>query len=288
MSAQNSPNDDEELSVAGRAEAGADVRRERHREAGATLPTRRVPLGEELPIFCERCGYCLHGMAQQVCERCTIRQFHCPECGHHQPINTLRPAAQKILGRVRAVFLTLSVIFKLNFFGWLLFAWVAMGYEWSYEYSRVQSYAAGPAAGLYRQNRPVLVPREMDVEQMSAFIMFGGLFGMSARMLLLRWRRGYKVGLVLSALVGAAVVSGAVWRKMEREGRDSVQLPQPFAPDFLLSIASAILALTLGASIVWGIWSALAHVFLPRRTSDALLDWQRSQSSPSAAVLGRD
>src|SRR4051794_15707828 len=84
---------------------------DRHRQASAALPARRIPLGEELPIFCERCGYCLHGMAQHVCESCTIRQFHCPECGHHQPINTLRPAAQKLLGRVRAFFLTLSVIF---------------------------------------------------------------------------------------------------------------------------------------------------------------------------------
>ena len=53
-------------------------------------------LGEELPIFCERCGYSLHGLPQTRCEHCTILQFHCPECGHHQPINTLRP----ILGQI--------------------------------------------------------------------------------------------------------------------------------------------------------------------------------------------
>jgi hypothetical protein len=111
---------------------------------------------------------------------------------------------------------------------------------------------------------------------------------MGARMLLLRWRRGYKVGLILSGLVSAAVILGAVWRKMEREGRDNISLPQPFTADFLLSIAAAALALTLGTSIIWGIWSALAHLFLPRRTSEALLEWQRNQSNPSAAVLGRD
>src|SRR3954464_9101540 len=97
---------------------------DRNRQASAALPARRLPLGEELPIFCERCGYCLHGMAQHVCEGCTIRQFHCPECGHHQPINTLRPAAQKILGRIRACFIVLSLLFKICFFGWLLFGWV--------------------------------------------------------------------------------------------------------------------------------------------------------------------
>jgi hypothetical protein len=287
MSLQESLNQYEE-GEPGAGTPTADVMRERHREAGASLPTRRIPLGEELPIFCERCGYCLHGMAQQVCEHCTIRQFHCPECGHHQPINTLRPAAQKLLGRVRAVFLALSVIVKINFFGWLLFAWVAMGHEWSYEYSRTQSYALRSGSGVYRQNRSVLVPREMDVGQMMAFTLFGGAFGMGARMLLLRWRRGYKVGLILSGLVSAAVILGAVWRKMEREGRDNISLPQPFTADFLLSIAAAALALTLGAGIIWGIWSALAHLFLPRRTSEALLEWQRNQSNPSAAVLGRD
>ena len=94
----------------------------------------RVPLGEELPLFCEKCGYSLHGMPPVRCDHCTILQFHCPECGHHQPINTLRPAAHRILGRFRAAALGLNVFIKLNFFGWLLFAWAAMGMEWTYSY----------------------------------------------------------------------------------------------------------------------------------------------------------
>src|SRR5437870_1243280 len=94
----------------------------------------RTPLGEELPIFCERCGYSLYGLPQNRCEQCTLLQFHCPECGHHQPINTLRPAAQTILGRIRGGWLTLVILFKLNLFGWLLFAWVAMGAAWSVQY----------------------------------------------------------------------------------------------------------------------------------------------------------
>src|SRR6266550_7903102 len=91
-----------------------------------------VPLGEELPIFCESCGYSLHGLTQTRCDHCDILHFICPECGHHQPINTLRPAVQQILGRVRAWTLSFMVFFRLNFFGWFLFAWFAMGVEWSY------------------------------------------------------------------------------------------------------------------------------------------------------------
>src|SRR5215210_5805288 len=31
-----------------------------------------VRLGEELPVFCERCGYALHGMPQTRCAHCEI------------------------------------------------------------------------------------------------------------------------------------------------------------------------------------------------------------------------
>src|SRR5215211_3154960 len=88
------------------------------RAAGAELSVRKIALGEELPIFCEKCGYALHGLPQQVCSHCEIRHFKCPECAHHQPINTLRPAAQRVIGRLRAIYLTFSVFFKINFFGW--------------------------------------------------------------------------------------------------------------------------------------------------------------------------
>src|SRR6266550_6330174 len=107
-----------------------------------TAPARSsqaIRLGEELPVFCERCGYSLHGLPQTRCEHCTLLQFHCPECGHHQPINTLRPAAQTILGRIRGGWLTLVILFKLNLFGWLLFAWVVMGAAWSVQYDNEAS-----------------------------------------------------------------------------------------------------------------------------------------------------
>src|SRR5207253_296803 len=75
--------------------------------------------------------------------QCTIRLFHCPECGHHQPINTLRPAVQKLLGRLRSCFLALLVLFKLNFFGWILFAWFMGGYELADEQYRMDPYRNG-------------------------------------------------------------------------------------------------------------------------------------------------
>jgi hypothetical protein len=262
----------------------ADVAWEAARSANANLSTKKVPLGEELPIFCEKCGYCLHGVAQHVCDACSVRQFHCPECGHHQPINTLRPAAQKILGRVRAFFLTLSMLFRINFFGWLLFAWVGMGYEWSYSYD--YQYMRGPGySGSYGANR--LGPRALDLQQVFAFGLFALFFGMFSRMLLLRWRRGFAVGLVLSVLVCAAVWVGAIWRKWDRESYQPQILPSPVTTDFMTCLLVTVASLTLGTVIVWGIWSTLAHIFLPRATCEALLEWQRSQSNESASFLSR-
>src|SRR5215207_9669827 len=90
-------------------------------------PLPRIPLGEELPLFCERCGYSLSGLPQLRCDHCRVLHFSCPECDHHQPINTLRPAALRALGRLRALGLALIVFLKINFFFWCLFIWGVIG-----------------------------------------------------------------------------------------------------------------------------------------------------------------
>jgi len=255
------------------------------RPAGAAQPTRKIRLGAELPIFCEKCGYALHGLAQEVCERCSIRQFHCPECGHHQPINTLRPAVQKILGRVRAFFLALWVFFKLNFFGWLLVAWVSVGYSetYRYDYESYSSANVGRTRGR-SYSTPHLKVRELDEDNLLGFGVFGFFFGAVGRMLLLRWRRGYLVGLVLGTLVLLAVALGAMMRKWGFNGEAA---PYPLGGALATCMVLGFATLTLGASIVWPIWSALTFLFLPKRTSAALLEWQRGQSDTSVAAIGR-
>src|SRR5689334_18238335 len=110
---------------------------------------KRVRLGEELPVFCERCGYSLHALPRNRCEQCGVLHFACPECNHHQPINTLRPAAQRVLGRLRAFWLAVSVLFRIAYFGLLLLAWFAMGGEWSYRFD-------------YSASRPVPVPNQVS------------------------------------------------------------------------------------------------------------------------------
>jgi hypothetical protein len=247
---------------------------------GAKSPAGGARLGEELPIFCERCGYALHGLPQARCERCTILHFSCPECGHHQPINTLRPAAQRVLGRVRAFVLALWVFFKLNFFGWLLFAWFGMGIEWSYEFHSFRS-ASNPNNWNYQ-----LLPRPVDLPAFMGFTMFALAFGMVGRMLLLRWRRGWAVGAVLGMLVVMASYTGALVRgRFEFRGR-GVAMPIGADFEFLLLYTAAVLV--FAAVIVWPIWLALAHLFLPHRTALALLDWQRSVSSGAPALARQE
>ncbi len=249
--------------------------------AATDIPRTRI--GEELPVFCERCGYSLNGLPQSRCDHCTILQFHCPECGHHQPINTLRPAFQRILGRARACALALIVFVKLNFFGWLLFAWFMVGVEssWERDWDGTRTVVVG---GQVQRAEPRYVPVPMQLDYGFAFGLFGLGFGMVSRMLLLRWRRGYLVGIAIGLLVVGAVALGAqVNYALDRDDYPF----SPFQRDFLLLMALAGATAWLGAAIVWGIWSVLVRVFLPTRIAQAVLDWQRFHIGPASA-LARD
>jgi hypothetical protein len=239
-------------------------------------------LGEELPVFCERCGYSLHGLPQTTCDHCTIRQFHCPECGHHQPINTLRPAVQHMLGRVRAMVLIGSVVLKLAFFGLMLFAWTGMGVGWSYKYNPSAGYVDDK--GNYVETGPREVPvrvSDIDAERFAAFAVFGFAFGCVARMLLLRWRRGPLVGLCIATLVSLAIVLGATinyWDSLDHNYRYEL----PYTGGLLCLICYASLIIVTAASVVWPIWCGLVKAFLPKRAATVLLEWQRAMSDPSA------
>jgi hypothetical protein len=216
-------------------------------------------------------------LRQDRCEKCAILHFTCPECGNHQPINTLRPAAQRILGRIRAFVLGLWVFFKLNFFGWLLFAWFGMGVEWGYMFNSRRT-GSNPNNWTYQ-----MIPRPVDLEEMVAFTVFALAFGMVGRMLLLRWRNGLAVGGVLGALVLMASYAGAWFRgNIDLPNGNGVALP--IGGDFQVLLLCTALTIVFAAVIVWPIWMALAHLFLPTRTAAALLDWQRSVASAAPAL----
>jgi hypothetical protein len=173
------------------------------------------------------------------------------------------------------LFLVSSVIMKLAFFAFLCFAWAAMGAEWSYQYHSVPQTQA-PAAGrrtYYYEMRPSPLSYEMFL----GFGLLGFAYGAVSRMLLLRWRRGYFVGVSLSILVFAAVCVGSWLQYIDR--RDNVGNIPPLPGNMLTAAVFGCGWVILGAIFVWPIWHGLVTVFLPKRAATALLDWQRAQSN---------
>jgi hypothetical protein len=249
-------------------------------------------LGEELPIFCEKCGYSLNGLTVTTCELCKVLHFECPECGHHQPINTLRPAFQRILGRSRAFVLAIIVFVKFNFFFWLLLAWFMLGASSSYryDYAALNRYNNAMMARSNRPNRPIpnvpqlsYFPAQVDLSMMFGFALYAVPFGIFARMLLLRWRSAAKIGLILAALVMTALALGAIVRQAEFDSA----VPSPWTLDWLSFELVAGGCVCLGCLFAWPIWSGLVKAFLPARTGKMLLEWQKSLSQRAVAEIGR-
>lgn len=240
-----------------------------------TLPSAaRAKLGEELPIFCEKCGYSLHGLPQKRCDHCTILQYECPECGHHQPLNTLRPAFQNMLGRIRATWLGMWVAGLSIAFLLLLFAWAGMGVEWAFRWS-----SRGGSG--YSQSH-----RSLSTEMLVGFGVFGTIYGLFWRMMLLRWRRGALVGAVLATLVFAATLTG-VW--IEWTGQNvGDRTESMLGAGLLLATGFGCCCVVIAATLAWTIWTGLVRAFLPKRAAAALLDWQISLSHRSASDLAND
>jgi hypothetical protein len=224
----------------------------------------RVPLGEELPIFCERCGYSLHGLPQVRCESCAILQFHCPECGHHQPINTLRPAVTKALGRIQAWWTGLSALVRFLLLFWMLVGWFAVGNESFFDYR-------------YNGSTSSLEAVDLTTDLLTPFLIFGTLFGMVGRMFLLRWRRGWLVGIWLAGFAIVAMDLGVVARCWSHVP----SLPQPFTSTFVAVALMTAATIALGGWIAFPVWRAIVWTFLPKRASSALIEWQRSLSNPA-------
>lgn len=224
------------------------------------VPPRRERqrLGEELPVFCERCGYSLHGLPPVRCEHCTLLQFACPECGHRQPINTLRPAALAMLGRLRAAWLTGVVAAKAFFFIILGIAWTATGTAWSYTFR-------------WDGTKTILDATQISFGWLLAYGLFGAAYGLVARLLVLRWRRHVAVGAVLGALVASLLMLGGRIAQWDRTGA-----PSPYTPAFLAMAAYGGGVVALAAAVAWALWRLLVLTLLPPRLARPLLDWMAS------------
>jgi hypothetical protein len=242
-------------------------------------PARQGPrlpkLGEELPIFCERCGYSLFALTPIRCEQCQILQFICPECGHHQPINTLRPAVQRMLGKLRLAWLILVVLFKLNFFGWLLFGWFVVGVEEIYRYESL---------GNGRYNLEV---RPLTLDSWFPFVLFATAFGAVGRMLMIRrFKRGLLFGVGLATLVVAVVATGA-WFRANIDTNPMYAAPFASSPEFVILMSWVVISMVVASALVWPIWAAMSWALLPKELARAMLRWQREPSDRTLSALER-
>ena len=149
-----------------------------------------------------------------------------------------------MLGRVRGAWLVSVITMKLAFFIIMLISWCGMGSAWSYEYNPSAYVQSGSNQSGYTRVGPTFLPIRINWPVMIAFAILGGSFGMVGRMLLLRWRRGTIIGLILAALALAAAALGA---RMRIVGL-SEDLPSPFQRDFLTLLAIGAGAIILGAA----------------------------------------
>lgn len=227
--------------------------------------------GEELPLFCEKCGYNLTGLPVKRCDACQTLHFRCPECGHNQVINTLRPAAQRIMGRLRSWAVVWIVFLKLNFFGWCLFGWAAYGYD------AIASYTSS-----YRNNSTyytTYATRDVDAEELIAIFLVLCLFGIFSRMLLLRWRKSLAVAVGMAAVTSLAFIAGGLLRYYELTKYQGGSRSFSFSiQETLLRMGNLFLGVFAGCLIAWPIWKGAVFLLLPKRTGQSLIAWQKSLS----------
>jgi hypothetical protein len=178
---------------------------------------------------------------------------------------------QRVIGRLRALGLAWIVFVKINYFFWPLFAGGALGSEIAYRWD-------------YNSNYQKMMNAPFDDTGGVIIFLLAMTYAMIGRMLLLRWRYGLLIGLVLGAVVALAMDTGANLRFIE----DSRQLPRPEAEGFLLFLLCGFLGAVAGASCAWGVWLSLVTAFLPKRAATALLEYQRAMSLPKTLLERTD
>lgn len=162
---------------------------------------KRTVLSEELPLFCDGCGYSLHGQEQVLCLECNLRHFHCPECGKRQSINTWRPAAFRTFGRLRMAGLWLIVILKLALLG----AVIMMGLGMAFDSNRA---LRDPLLDQFNRYSYYTM-RSPSVVDAVLISLLAALIGACTRMLFLRFRSGFLVGVAFAMLLLGCFLVGA-------------------------------------------------------------------------------
>ena len=128
------------------------------------------------------------------------------------------------------------------------------------------------------------MPLSISLEAVLAFAIYGFVIGFFSRLMLLRWRSGALVGVVLGALFAMMLVIGFNWRVSNRQYYGGNGFPFTDAvltPGRLLATFLTFCFIAGSALAAWPLWVGFVRVAMPERAGNALLEWQRGLSDPS-------
>jgi len=101
-----------------------------------------------------------------------------------------------------------------------------------------------------------------------------------SRLLLLRWRRAYIIAMVLAPLTMLAVTLGMWFWCSQYGGSGQPEYRWSWTTRHVI-LEITFFSVAVGVLVAWPAWGALVRLFLPPRTANLLLDWQRAISEPT-------
>ncbi len=123
-------------------------------------------------------------------------------------------------------------------------------------------------------------PLQPTLEAVMAFTLYATVIGFVSRLLLLRWRSGALVGVVLAAVFCTALMFGFHWRLSNPGyyGNLSLGGGGVLTAGRMLMTMLTFVVITGAAFVAWPVWAGFVRVAMPERAGSALLEWQRSLS----------
>jgi hypothetical protein len=208
---------------------------------------------DDLPVFCEKCGYHLNALPATVCPACAMVGLRCPECGHRQHANSARPAVIRAIGRLRGVFLVLAALMRTTLCGVVAMIWAAAGTD---------------------SHRLLASPSQMMGHSDYLLIGLGAVLStLGLRMVLVpaKWRI---LPPLLATLIPAGGFVAGMWISLPRSQATDLSIPLTTFARTLLPwmVAGAVLGGMHVRLLSWAMWPPPAQRLLGR--------WRRCSGMP--------
>jgi hypothetical protein len=242
----------------------------------AITPPAHLPFGEDLPHFCDGCGKPLPTQRPWVCPQCTLMQIRCGDCDHVQPVSPLRPILRESIARAFATVLHLLTLLQGGIILAALFGWLVGGHECAYTYR----YVPVPSLRVIGTSYAGPYPIQWNSEEAFVAVLCAVLFGIVTRTMLLRWKSGLLVGLVVGLVAAGTFAFGMALRSYARS-----EAVSPFSGGSALVLAMIGVGVLAGSLLTWPGWWLFMKVMLPRAIGNRLLHWLTTGSLAELIVL---